>query len=206
MDAALLESFRRGDRVALERVYHSHIDAVERFLASRLGRARRFSATNLADLVQEVFLRAFSPSARNSYDGERDYGPFLITIAKNAFIDWIRRSAREVGDTRALEALVDVAADDPAADELFEPELVAATASYIEQLSPELRRVHEHRFVQAEPQRSAADALGISRQNLRTLEKKLVDGLRRELKPITLVKKALGFVNPTGARDRRSHG
>jgi RNA polymerase sigma factor (sigma-70 family) len=130
----------------------------------------------------------------------------LITIAKNVFIDWIRRSAREVGDTRALEALVEVAGHDPTADELFEPELVAATSSYIEQLSPELRRVHEHRFARAEPQRSAAEALGISRQNLRTLEKKLVDGLRRELKPITLVRNALGFGNPTGVKDRRSSG
>jgi RNA polymerase sigma factor (sigma-70 family) len=196
MEPSLLESFRRGERAALESVYRTHIDAVERFVASRLARARYFSGTNLADLVQEVFLRAFSPSARNSYDGERDYGPFLITIAKNVFIDWIRRSSREVGDARALETLVDVAAGDPTDDELFEPELVAATTSYVEQLSPELRNVHERRFVQAEPQRSAADALGISRQNLRTLEKKLVDGLRRELKRIQPVKKVLGFRQP----------
>jgi RNA polymerase sigma factor (sigma-70 family) len=196
METALLEAFRRGDRAALEKVYRAHIDAVERFLASRLARARRFSATNLADLVQEVFLRAFSQSARKSYDGERDYGPFLITIAKNVFIDWIRRSSREVGDARALEGLVDAAADDPAADELFEPELVEATTSYVEQLSPELRSVHERRFVHAEPQRSAAEALGISRQNLRTLEKKLVDGLRRELRRLSPMKKVLGFRQP----------
>jgi RNA polymerase sigma factor (sigma-70 family) len=196
MNPALLESFRRGERAALESVYRTHVDAVERFLASRLGRARRFSAMNLADLVQEVFLRAFSPSARNSYDGARDYAPFLITVARNVLIDWLRRTAREVGAPENPEALVDAAADDPAEDELFEPELVAATRSYVEKLSPELREVHDRRFVKAEPQTSVAEALGISRQNLRTLEKKLVDGLRRELKRVSLAEKTLGLRQP----------
>jgi RNA polymerase sigma factor (sigma-70 family) len=196
MNAALLKSFRNGNRAALEEVYRSHVAAVERFVASRLVRAGRFSATNLGDVVQEVFLQAFSPAARNSYDGEREYEPYLITIAKNAFLGWIRRSGREDGATQPFEALLDAAADDPNEDELFEPELVAATRNYVEQLAPELRQVHERRFVRAEAQNSAAEALGISRQNLRTLERKLVDGLRRELSRKSLTEASLGFRQP----------
>jgi hypothetical protein len=46
----------------------------------------------------------------------------------------------------------------------------------------ELRGVYERRFVLSEPQQRAADALGISRQTLRTLENKLIDGLKRVLR------------------------
>src|SRR5690349_14440786 len=95
MNAALLKPFRSGDRAAIEEVYRGHVAAVERFVASRLVRAGRFSPTNLGDVVQEVFLQAFSPAARNSYDGEREYEPYLITIAKNVFLAWFRRSGRE---------------------------------------------------------------------------------------------------------------
>jgi RNA polymerase sigma-70 factor (ECF subfamily) len=182
MDRELLEPFRRGDRPALERVYRLHVGVVESYVAARLARARRFSGANLADLVQDVFLRAFSPRARQSYDAERDYVPFLLAITRNVLIDWLRRSGRELADAREIEALVDAPAQDPSEDVLFEPELLNATRSYVESLSDELRGVHEQRFVQSEPQRSAAQALGLSRQNLRTLERKLVDGLRRTLR------------------------
>jgi RNA polymerase sigma factor (sigma-70 family) len=196
MDRALFEAFRRGDRDALERVYRSHIDDVERFVGARLARARRFSAANLADVVQDIFLRAFSPSARTSYDGERAYAPFLMTIARNVLVDWLRRSSREVADTSSVEALVDASLPNPTEDTLFEPELVNATRSYIESLPVELRGVHEQRFVKAEPQRSAAEALGLSRQSLRTLERKLVEGLRRALRRGALHDDVVDFRQP----------
>jgi RNA polymerase sigma-70 factor (ECF subfamily) len=177
-------------------VYRLHVDCVERFVAARLAQARRFSAANLADLVQDVFLRAFSPSARMSYDGERDYVPFLLTIARNVLIDWLRRSSRELADAEDLEALTDASAPSPTEEALFGPELVNATRSYVEGLTPELRGVHEQRFVKAEPQRSAAEALGVSRQNLRTLERKLVDGLRRSLRRAELGDAVVDFHQP----------
>ena len=183
MEPALLEAFRRGERGALERVYRDHVDDVERFLRSRLARAGRLTAASLSDLVQEVFLKAFAEKARAAYDGQREYQPYLRALARNLLIDWLRRSLREAAESRDIEALVDATeADDAADDELFAPELVAATARYVETLPPELKGVHERRFVKAEPQASAAQALGITRQNLRTLERKLVDGLRRALR------------------------
>lgn len=196
MDSALFSAFRRGERQALERMYRMHVDEVEHFVAARLARAGRFSGANLADLVQDVFLRAFSATARASYDGERDYAPFLLTLARNVLVDWLRRGARELVDERAIEALVDSNARDPSEGELFEPELVKAAQNYVERLPPELRGVHEQRFIRAEPQKSAAEALGVSRQNLRTLERKLVDGLRRELRRAELTDEVLTFHQP----------
>jgi DNA-directed RNA polymerase specialized sigma24 family protein len=56
MKVELLEPFRRGDRAALEEVYREHVERVERFVRSGLYRVGFFSAANLADLVQEVFM------------------------------------------------------------------------------------------------------------------------------------------------------
>jgi DNA-directed RNA polymerase specialized sigma24 family protein len=53
-------------------------------------------ATVIADLVQEVFVRAFSTDARHAYDGRREYGHYLAAIARNCFIDLLRARRREI--------------------------------------------------------------------------------------------------------------
>src|SRR6185436_19449677 len=50
----------------------------------------------IADIVQEVFARSFSHSARASYDGERDYAPYLYAVARNVLTDRARRVGREL--------------------------------------------------------------------------------------------------------------
>jgi len=203
MDRELLDAFRRGEREAVERVYRDHIDGVERFVRAGLYRANRLSAANLADVVQEVFLKAFSRSARASYDGERDYAPFLMTVAAHALIDWLRRMSREATHDSDLGTLLESARDPSTVEEgsMFEPELLAAVTSYLESLPPELLAVHEQRFVAAESQERAAETLGISRQNLRTLEKRLIEGLRRQIRRANLADGRLAFSQP-GARSR----
>jgi RNA polymerase sigma-70 factor (ECF subfamily) len=180
MERALLEAFRRGDREALERVYSSHVRHVEERVRAVLNRLGKLTAADLADLVQDAFLQAFSERARGQYDGERDYGPFVIAIARNIVIDWIRRSGREV----PMADLLGWFAEEPAVEtesEAFDSVLLANTRAYIDGLAPNLQEVHRVRFVLGMPQRQAAAAMGISRQSLRTLEKKLLSGFRRHL-------------------------
>ena len=195
MDPTEVEPFKRGERLALERVYRTHVAAVERLVRTALLRTRRFSGSTLSDLVQEVFMRAFSASARGGYDGKRDYAPYLMTIARNVVIDWHRQTSREPFDSRELETLLERGAIEPDV-EAFPAELVSLVASYVEGLPPELRDVHERRFVLSEPQQRAADALGISRQTLRTLEKQLIAGLRRELRRQRLSENRLELSQP----------
>src|SRR5262245_29195360 len=181
MDRELLGRFRSGDRSALAEVYRAHIDEVERVVRGGLFGMRQFSPANLADVIQEVFLKAFAPKARSSYDGERPYAPFLMTVAHNVLVDWGRRHGREADVERQAvlqEALNRQAANDVSA---FDASLLATTKKYVESLPPDMMAVHHHRFVLAEPQRQAAEKLGMTRQNLRTLERKLVDCLRAHL-------------------------
>jgi RNA polymerase sigma-70 factor (ECF subfamily) len=183
MDIGLLAEFRSGKRTALARVYRAHVEAVERLARFGLMRAGHCSPANIADVVQEAFSRAFSPKARAAYDGEREYGPFLRQVARNTLIDWLRRNRKEplpVADLEALENPPNVLAEPE--DDVFPLELIAITRRFVSELRPDLKAVHAQRFLRAESQERAAQALGISRQTLRTLERRLINDLRRELR------------------------
>jgi RNA polymerase sigma factor (sigma-70 family) len=196
---AELEAFRAGRRETLERIYWEHVDAVERLVRGGLQRAGRFTTASLEDVVQEIFAKAFSEKARASYDGEREYGPFIRQLARNALIDWLRRATKEVAGGADMAALIDGAEEDAKEAAPFDEELVRATARFVDGLEPELKRVHERRFLAGESQESAAQALGISRQNLRTLERRLLDSLRRELRNLERPARTT-FSQPTTAR------
>jgi RNA polymerase sigma-70 factor (ECF subfamily) len=181
MEPGLIRAFRRADHDALERVYRLHVGDVERVVRRALLRIGRLQAANLADIVQDVFEKAFSIAGREGYDGSRDYLPYLMTITHNAFIDWTRRLGREIPGSHIIEVL-ERNAEAPASEEpIFTSSIIALTNNYLAELPAELLAVHRQRFGLAIPQRQAAEALGISRQSLRTLEKKLVAGLRRRL-------------------------
>jgi len=178
-DAALLARFRQGERSALEVVHRLYVDRVER--AVRRGFwATGESATEAADLVQEVFLRAFLPAARWSYDGVRDYARYLNAIVRNALADRCRQRMRECAmGEQALEA---VAGAGPDPDHALGAGTLELVRCYLAGLPDPLRAVHEALNEQGLSQRSAAARLGISRQNVRTLQARLHQGLRQALR------------------------
>lgn len=188
-EPGLLARFRDGDPAALERVYRAYVD--------RIGGIVRFgfrlpsqgvavggvaeSAHDVADLVQEVFVKAFAPSARRAFDGLRDYAPFLFAIARNVVVDWARRRGREIPtawtELDRIDELEEAGGEPPWADE----DTMAIVQRYIGRLNGDLLRVHQVRYCDGLSQRDAAERLGIGRQRLRTLEDRLREGLRREL-------------------------
>jgi RNA polymerase sigma factor (sigma-70 family) len=127
-------------------------------------------------------MRAFAPTARAGFDGQRDFAPYLFAIARNTMIAWARRAGREVPtDWPELETLANAIGDlDDAGDS--DPKVRAVVASYVEELEPRLKAVHEARYLRGLSQEEGAAALGISRQALRTLEQRLRTGLRRALR------------------------
>jgi RNA polymerase sigma-70 factor (ECF subfamily) len=181
----LLAPFRAGRRDVLERLYWATVARVEGivrhgfWVASSRTHVRGVSTSEVGDVVQEVFARAFRESARNAFDGLREYTPYLSTIARNAVIDWARRRGADV--ERLVEDVGDVPCDEAPlawADEA----VMQVVESYVAGLSAELRLVHEQRYVQGRSQNEAAQALGTTRQRVRTAEAKLREGLDRALR------------------------
>jgi RNA polymerase sigma factor (sigma-70 family) len=185
MDPGLVRRFRRGDAEAFSRVYHANVAAVERVVRGSLVRLG-LSTSDQPDVVQEVFLRAFSEKVRVSYDANRSYRPFLLAIARNYVVDWGRRVGRVTRSLGASEPHEDVGSETVGAADPFCPRLVAIAAAYVEALPATLRAVYDLRFASEVSQRRAADMLGVSRQKLRTLENRLVNGLRNELRAVEI--------------------
>jgi RNA polymerase sigma factor (sigma-70 family) len=189
-DPELLRAFTAGNRAALERVYWEYVAKIERIMrfgfvsadSVRVGGVGE-TGPELRDLVQEVFTKALSPEARRTYDGLRPYGPYVFAIARNVLADWQRRSGREVPtDGTSLEASLE--AMPPAVDDVHayaDQGTVDIVERFVRGLPADLRALHEHRFVRGLSQRDAAAALGLSRQNVRTIEEKLRTMLRDTL-------------------------
>jgi RNA polymerase sigma-70 factor (ECF subfamily) len=187
----LLVHFRKGDSAALETVYWTYVDQVTRIVQSvskgyaiASGHRIRSWATELGDLVQEVFVLAFSPEARQRYDGRRPYGPYLGQIARHVVADRWRIDRRQVPlDVTPLLDALSMATDatQSAADSWADPETIAVVERYLASLAPDVRRIHEALYVRGLSQRDAAAALGLGRQAVRGLEARLRVGLRREL-------------------------
>jgi RNA polymerase sigma factor (sigma-70 family) len=194
----LLQAFRAGERAALEAVYRAYVRPVDRYLralARATGGIQVGQASSVADLLQEVFIRAFSVAGRQGYDGVRDYAPYLTTIARNCFIDAVRAGGREVL-TSPNELSVTLEADPPQADDWCEPKTSAILNAYVGALDPATRRVYEQRFVLGRSQDEASDALGVSRRVIRTAEDRLRRGLRKALTRAGISLRELG---PGGA-------
>lgn len=185
----LLIAFRRGDRDALEKVYWAYVGRVEQLVLRRALRGRSRRASDVADLVQEVFIRAFSERGRLGYDGLREYGPYLLTIARNVTINRARAEGREPAladsDVEMLEPAAEAHAeeDPPWAD----PATMAVVEAFLASLPQPMRDLHHQRYVLGLPQREAATALSITRQQLRTVEDKLRRGLEQALRKASLL-------------------
>jgi RNA polymerase sigma-70 factor (ECF subfamily) len=133
----------------------------------------------IEDLLQEVFLRAFSASARAAYDGVREYGPYLKAIARNRFIDLLRKR-RDEHCLLSAESLATVQHSQSPEDPQ-DPERVVLLEDYLRTLPPALRGVYEKRFEQGLSQGAACESLALSRRSLRTLEGHLRHGVRKAL-------------------------
>lgn len=209
-DRDLLQRFRDGERDALERVYRHYVDeavAVLRFGFWVKGASAFYwrgtdDEQTQRDMVQELFLRAFSPRARQSFDGLSPYRPYLLRILKNLLIDRHRAGKHESvvpvstggapgPNDRAeldLDLLIGANAElqgEPAQsseDALQWKRDVALARSYIAALDDEARRFVQLRFEDELSQAEVARHLGASERRVRTLEKRVRRGLAKVLR------------------------
>lgn len=179
----LLGPFRDGERWALERVYRAYVRPVEVYVRAlaRAAHCPEFAQSSaVADSLQEVFIRAFSPAARAAYDSERPFGPYVRKIAKNLFVDQLR------GQGRRAEQLVEFLPDTTEfatadLDGAVDPRVSVVLSDYLASLPLPLKGVYEQRFVLGNSQEQACNVLGVTRRRLRTEEARLKSGLRRAL-------------------------
>lgn len=179
-DRAWLDGFRRGDRAALARVFRGYVADVTRTVRGARG---RLPEHEVEALVQEVFVKALSPSARDQYDGVRPFGAWLATIARNLVTDRLRREGRVVSvEGDVLEA---VAGDSALpTDQLQEEQLQRVLQAFRGSLGADEAAVYRARFEENRSLAEAARVLGLSEITLRRrdtrLRARLLEALRAE--------------------------
>jgi len=164
---------RRGPD--LRRLYDEHAQSLFAFL---LNLTRH--ELDARDLLQEIFVKL----ARNPglLDGVRDKRAFLIRLAHNAAIDWIRRrGARErAKENFAAEKITVFAPASNPDEKLFREELTAALA----ELPEEQRAVLHLKLWEGLTFEEIADVLKISPNTAASRYRYGLDKLRDRMRPL----------------------
>jgi RNA polymerase sigma-70 factor (ECF subfamily) len=183
-DRAWLDGFRRGDGDALERVFRTYAPYALAIIRGGVGRGEAFApgvsaADEQDDLLQEIFVRVLSPKLRASYDGLRPFAKFLGAVVRHVLIDHARKQGR-LRRAEAHEVDLDGVADGawspgaPLPDALLlAKEEQALVGEFLGSLDTGETRFVDLRFEEGLSQRDVADNLGLSRQQVRTLEGKI---------------------------------
>lgn len=86
-EKALIKKCRRGDRQAFNELIRLYYDYVSGFLLKTTT-----DETLTEDLTQETFLKMIRNIEKFDPGGSAAFGTWLITIAKNCYIDHLRRN------------------------------------------------------------------------------------------------------------------
>ena len=136
-DRELVTQALRGDDTAFEYLFNRYRDAIHRLFVQRLG------GTNDADdLLQETFIKVYINLHR--YSGEFTFGQWVYTIARNTFIDFVRRRQEDLPIDDRFAA---PASSAPTPEEsVINLQQRTQIEHYLEQLSPRYRQLIVMRF------------------------------------------------------------
>ena len=181
-DAAVVDLVARaqaGDTEAFGRLYDRYVDVVYRYVYYRVS-----SATLAEDLVSETFLRALRRMTSFTWQG-RDFGAWLVTIARNLIADHFKSSRYKLEVTTGEMLDADRATDGPEGavlDAMTNVTLLEA----VKMLGPEQQECVVLRFLQGFSVTETALAMGKTDGAIKALQYRAVQSLKKLL-PAELV-------------------
>lgn len=87
-DKKLMLKYQQGDHMAFDVLYSRHKDKVYSYIAKRVHQTGE-----IEDLYQKVFIKFHK--AKKLYDPKYEVLPWLYTITKNEFLDFIKKRKME---------------------------------------------------------------------------------------------------------------
>ncbi len=143
-DQQLVMLARNGDATAFETLFNRYRDGVHKQYLNRTGG----NVDDSNDLLQETFIKVFLNLDR--YDTSFTFGQWIYTIARNTFIDFMRKQRDKLPIGTASDNNGSVI--NPASREATPEERVINTQSgtqlenHLARMSPRYRRLIELRF------------------------------------------------------------
>ena len=141
-ELSLIVSAQKGEKEAFQSLITFYYPYVSKFILKVCG-----DVTLSEDLTQDTFLKLVRGIEKFDVHGKASFSTWVITIAKNCYLDHLRRNKREVlsleeQDVSSLFSVQDVVLDRLRTDEILKaleslpPEQAAAIRlKYLEQLT-----------------------------------------------------------------------
>jgi RNA polymerase sigma-70 factor, ECF subfamily len=170
----LVERAQDGETEAFGRLYDHYSDTVYRYIYYRVG-----SKATAEDLTSETFLRALRRIGTFTWQG-RDFGAWLVTIARNLVADHFKSSRfrLEVTTGEMLDANeVERSPEDSVLESLSNESLLTA----VRKLNPQQQECVTLRFLQGLSVAETARVMGKNEGAIKTLQYRAVRTLARLL-------------------------
>lgn len=171
-EKALIKRCQRGDRQAFDELIRLYYDYVSGFLLKTTA-----DEVLTQDLTQETFLKMIQNIEKFDPGGSAVFGTWLVTVAKNCYIDHLRRNRIRLEDIESLplEDEADVA------DEVERKLRYEQVMSAMESLPPEQAAAIRMKYAEDMTLAQIADRFGVQPK---TVKSRIHDGtakLRKKL-------------------------
>jgi RNA polymerase sigma-70 factor (ECF subfamily) len=173
---SLVEAAQAGDGEAFGQLYDRYVDVVHRYISYRVA-----NHALAEDLTSETFLRALRRIRSFTWQG-RDFGAWLVTIARNLIADHYKSSRFKL--EHSTSDLVEAGADRHETgpeDEVLAGITNAALLDAVKQLGPEQQECIVLRFLQGMSVAETAAVLGKNEGAVKALQYRAVKALARLL-------------------------
>ena len=140
-DRALVEWAKQGDNYAFDQLFNRYRDSIRILYTQRTG-----SVEDAEDLLQETFVKVYLNL--DTYKNEYTFGQWVYTIARNSFIDYVRKRREDIPLESAYFGVMPIAnADAPNPEErVISLQQRAQLDVHIQKLTPKYKQLIEYRF------------------------------------------------------------
>jgi len=171
---ALVNLAKTGDSEAFAQLYDAYLDTVYRYVYYRVG-----SRALAEDLTSETFLRALRRISTFTWQG-RDFGAWLLTIARNLVADHFKSSRFRLEVTTGEMLDPDEVEDGPE-ESVLEALSSATLVGAIKKLNAQQQECVTLRFLQGLSVAETAKVMGKNEGAIKTLQYRSIRSLARLL-------------------------
>ena len=141
-DQQLIEFALKGDSIAFEHLFNRYRDSIYQLYIQRTGG----NVDDSNDLLQETFVKIYLNLQR--YSDQYTFGQWIYTIARNTFIDYVRRKR---DDTVSIDRLREASGistwNEPNPEErMITHQNRARIEAFLDRMSPRYKELIELRF------------------------------------------------------------
>lgn len=158
---SLIERSLAGDKEAFAQLFNKNSKSIKRLLVSLSN--NEFDSN---DLLQETFIKAFLNLRK--YNKEYPFHVWLSSIARNTFLDYVRRRAAKSSMTLLDYDAVHDILDETVEQQMMKDELREQIALEIDNLPHQYRKILELRYYVGYEYNEIAKELGIPEGTVKT--------------------------------------